>query len=72
MFIRDLVKTIAVPGLGTGVGQVPPLIAARQMRIAWEDIINEKYKNEQGWEEMRANYAYFFTLDERDLKYNIP
>lgn len=71
VFIRDKVKTIAIPGLGTGVGQVPPLIAARQMRIAWEDIVNEKYKSKQGWQEMRANYAYFFTHDEKDLKYNI-
>jgi O-acetyl-ADP-ribose deacetylase (regulator of RNase III) len=71
LFIRDKVKTIAISGLGTGVGQVPPLVAARQMRIAWEDVVNEKYKTEEGWEEMRSNYAYFFTHDEKDLKYNI-
>lgn len=71
-FVKDKVNSIAIPGLGTGVGQVPPLMCARQMRIAWEDVMNEKYKTEAGWDELRSNYAYFFTHDERDLKYDIP
>lgn len=70
--VSDVVKSVAIPGLGTGVGQVPPLMCARQMRIAWEDVINEKYKTEKGWEELRSNYAYFFTHDEKDLCYDIP
>jgi O-acetyl-ADP-ribose deacetylase (regulator of RNase III) len=70
--IRDKVQTIAVPGLGTGVGQVPPLVCARQMRIAWEDVMADKHKTDKGWEEMRSNYAYFFTHDEKDLHYDIP
>lgn len=32
--IFEKVNSIAIPGLGTGVGQVAPLICARQMRIA--------------------------------------
>lgn len=70
--INEKVKTVAIPGLGTGVGQVPPLLCARQMRIAWEDVMNEKYKTEKGWEELRSNYAYFFTHDEKDIYYDIP
>ncbi|MEM6298589.1 MAG: macro domain-containing protein [Bacteroidota bacterium] len=70
--ISERVKTIAIPGLGTGVGQVPPLVCARQMRIAWEDVVNEKYKTKEGWAELRSNYAYFFTHEERDLHYDIP
>lgn len=70
--ISSKVKTVAIPGLGTGVGQVPPMMCARQMRMAWEDVMNEKYNSLQGWEELRSNYAYFFTYDERDLKYDIP
>ncbi|WP_281612709.1 macro domain-containing protein [Flammeovirga sp. SubArs3] len=70
--IKEKIKTIAIPGLGTGVGQVPPILCARQMRIAWEDVFNQKYKTEEGWEELRSNYAYFFTHDENDLKYDIP
>ncbi len=70
--IKDKVETIAVPGLGTGIGNVPPILCARQMRIAWEDVMKEKYKTEKGWEELRSNYAYFFTHDEKDLHYDIP
>ncbi|BDD05599.1 macro domain-containing protein [Aureibacter tunicatorum] len=70
--IKNRINTIAVPGLGTGIGQVPPLVCARQMRIAWEDVMHEKYKSLEGWEELRSNYAYFFTHDEKDLHYDIP
>lgn len=70
--IREKINSVAIPGLGTGVGQVPPLLCARQMRIAWEDVVNEKYLTKEGWEELRSNYAYFFTHDDRDLKYDIP
>lgn len=69
--VKDTIQSIAIPGLGTGVGQMPPIISARSMRIAWEDVMNEKYTTEKGWEELRANYAYFFTHDPNDLKYNI-
>lgn len=70
--IKQRIQTIAIPGLGTGVGQVLPLVCARQMRIAWEDVVNQKYKTEKGWDELRSNYAYFYTHDDRDLKYDIP
>lgn len=70
--ISDSISSIAIPGLGTGVGQVPPMVCARQMRLAWEDVQGEKYLTKSGWEELRSNYAYFFTHDDRDLKYNIP
>jgi len=36
--IRDAVKTVAMPGLGTGIGRMPPKKCARQMRQAWEDV----------------------------------
>jgi len=70
--VREKVKSIAIPGLGTGVGQVPTLICARQMRLAWEDVTTEKFQSLKGWEEMRSHYAFLFTGDERDLTYDIP
>ncbi len=70
--IDDKVKSVSISGLGTGVGQVPPLLCARQMRIAWEDVGQEKYTTEKGWEELRSNYAYFYTHDARDLEYDMP
>ncbi|MCR5887025.1 macro domain-containing protein [Hymenobacter sp. J193] len=70
--VAEKVQTIAIPGLGTGVGQVRPFVCARQMRIAWEDVQHEKYATKAGWEELRSNYAYLYTHDPRDLKYPIP
>lgn len=70
--IKEKVKSIAIPGLGTGVGQVQPLVCARQMRIAWEDVQMEKHQTEKTWEEMGSNFAYFYTNEKRDLKYDIP
>ncbi|OON65893.1 macro domain-containing protein [Hymenobacter sp. CRA2] len=70
--VADRVKTVAIPGLGTGVGQVPPLVCARQMRLAWEDMAQEKYATKQGWEELRSNYAFFYTHDPKHITYDIP
>lgn len=65
--VRERVRSVVVPGLGTGVGQVRPLVCARSMRLAWEDVMQEKYTTEAGWEQMRTHYAYFYTHEQRDL-----
>ncbi|MGQ0840505.1 macro domain-containing protein [Actinokineospora sp.] len=36
--VRAVVRTIAMPGLGTGVGQVPPEVCARQLAAAWDEV----------------------------------
>lgn len=69
--VRDHIQTVVVPGLGTGVGQVRPLVCARSMRLAWEDVIHEKFATEAGWEQLRSNYAYFYTHEFRDIHYPI-
>jgi O-acetyl-ADP-ribose deacetylase (regulator of RNase III) len=69
--VKEKVRSVSVPGLGTGVGQVRPLVCARQMRLAWEDVMHEKFRTEAGWEQMCANYAYFYTHERRDIKYDI-
>jgi len=33
------IRTLLVPGMGTGIGDVPPVQAARQMRLAYDTII---------------------------------
>ncbi|MEO0896827.1 MAG: macro domain-containing protein [Bacteroidota bacterium] len=70
--VSEVVQSVAIPGLGTGIGQVPPMVCARQMRIAWEDVIYDKHQTQAKWEEMGSNFAYFYTHDLRDLKYKIP
>ncbi|WP_242613145.1 macro domain-containing protein [Herbihabitans rhizosphaerae] len=36
--VREAVRTIALPGLGTGVGGVDPRTCARQVMAAWDEI----------------------------------
>jgi O-acetyl-ADP-ribose deacetylase (regulator of RNase III) len=40
--VAEQVRTVAVPGLGTGVGRVAPTSCARQVRAAIEDFVLEK------------------------------
>jgi len=69
--VSNKVQTISIPGLGTGIGQVRPLVCARQMRLAWEDVMHEKFATKTGWEQMCANYAYFYTHNLSDIKYDL-
>lgn len=36
--VRAVVSTIAMPGLGTGIGGVPPSVCARQVMAAWDEV----------------------------------
>jgi len=50
--VSGKVQSIAIPGLGTGVGHMHPINCARQMRAAWEEIINGRFKNEKDWDDL--------------------
>lgn len=39
--VREAVRTIAMPGLGTGVGEVEPETCARQVAAAWDEVFSE-------------------------------
>lgn len=36
------IRTLLVPGMGTGIGQVPPQRAARQMRFAYDTVLGNR------------------------------
>lgn len=36
--VRSVVSTIAMPGLGTGIGGVPASVCARQVMAAWDEV----------------------------------
>ncbi|KAA2257106.1 phage tail protein [Solihabitans fulvus] len=38
--VREVVRTIAMPGLGTGVGGVAPQTCARQVAAAWDEVFS--------------------------------
>lgn len=35
--VRNVVRSIAMPGLGTGIGGLPPHLCARQVAAAWDE-----------------------------------
>jgi O-acetyl-ADP-ribose deacetylase (regulator of RNase III) len=39
--VRDTVHTIAMPGLGTGVGGLSPDVCATQVGAAWDEILGQ-------------------------------
>ena len=59
--IRDLVGAVAMPGLGTGTGGVPPAICARQVRAAFEDVVLGRFAmpatGDQALEQHRGLYT---------------
>lgn len=57
----DGIGRVAFPGMGTGVGAVPPSICARQMRAAYDDIILESYKLPQSWAEASERHQLLYT-----------
>ena len=65
------ITSIAIPGLGTGIGQVPAMHCARQMRLAYEDVFGNMHATKERWNKMTENFAYFYTQDERDIKYDL-
>ncbi len=70
-FINEKVKTIAFPGMGTGVGRVPYDICALQMRKAVEDIFYEKYNFPKTWREAQKIHQLLYRNDTPDLQFEI-
>ncbi len=66
--IADKVKVIALPGLGTGVGEVPPTIFARQMKQAIEDVLEEKRRFPRSWWEAAQQHEALYSNSFRDLQ----
>jgi O-acetyl-ADP-ribose deacetylase (regulator of RNase III) len=47
--VKHIIETIAIPGMGMGLGQVSPDICALQMKVALKDILLSQYKFPQSW-----------------------
>ncbi|MGJ4855763.1 macro domain-containing protein [Labrys sp. La1] len=54
-------KTIAFPGMGTGVGRVPVEICARQMRVAYDEVMSEKRSMPGSWAEASERHQLLYT-----------
>ena len=62
-------QSVIIPGMGTGVGRVPPELCARQMRQAYDDVfVNPApYKT---WRDAQIKHQLLTTPPEfiRDLQ----
>ena len=47
--VSDVVQTLAIPGLGTGIGKVPVKLCAHQMRQAVNEVLLDTYTYPDSW-----------------------
>jgi O-acetyl-ADP-ribose deacetylase (regulator of RNase III) len=66
--VGDRVKTVAFPGLGTGVGSVGPNTCARQMRAAIDDELLGHFSFPATWADAQARHQLLYSDRVRDLQ----
>ncbi len=64
----DHVRTIAFPGLGTGVGRIGANTCARQVRAALDDVLLGQYTMPQSWAEASERHQLLYTARPRRLQ----
>lgn len=62
------INSLAVPGLGTGVGGLQYDIVAHQMRAAFRDIIEGPHPMPESWSEASARHQELYGQEPRDLQ----
>ncbi len=67
--ISEHIKTVALPGLGTGVGRVGFNTCANQVRIAINDVLLEEYTMPQSWAEASERHQLLYTNKLKRLQY---
>jgi O-acetyl-ADP-ribose deacetylase (regulator of RNase III) len=66
--VDSVVRIVAFPGLGTGVGKVGPNICARQVRAAIEEVILERTSFPQSWADAQSRHQLLYGNRFRDLQ----
>ncbi|MEZ6139183.1 MAG: hypothetical protein R3B84_01310 [Zavarzinella sp.] len=61
-------RTVAFPGLGTGVGKVGPNICARQVGAAIEEVVLERGTFPQTWADAQSRHQLLYGDRFRDLQ----
>ncbi|OKH45748.1 hypothetical protein NIES2101_25870 [Calothrix sp. HK-06] len=67
--ISDHVKTVAMPGLGTGVGNITSKNCALQVQTAINDILLHQYTMPKSWAEASENHQLLYTNQPKRLQY---
>jgi len=55
------VKSVAFPGMGTGVGRVPARVCAKQMRAAVDEFDRGKFRMPTSWAEASERHQLLYT-----------
>ena len=66
--VKHIIETIAIPGMGTGKGKVPPHICANQMKVALENILLSKYEFPQSLLQAHRAHHWLYRGDVEDLQ----
>lgn len=59
--IEELVQTIALPGLGTGVGGISPNTCAHQVRTAIDEVLFGPIEAPRSWAEASERHQLLYT-----------
>jgi O-acetyl-ADP-ribose deacetylase (regulator of RNase III) len=66
--VAAVVSSVALPGLGTGVGRVGPNTCARQVRKAIEEVVLDGGQFPRTWAEAQQRHQLLYTDRVRDLQ----
>ncbi len=66
--VADVVQSVALPGLGTGVGRIDPEVCARQVRAAIEDVLLDQWEFPTSWEEAQQRHQLLYRDWTTDLQ----
>jgi O-acetyl-ADP-ribose deacetylase (regulator of RNase III) len=64
------IRAVAFSGMGTGVGQIPVDICARQMRQAYDDVFSVA-RFPESWVAAQVAHQHLFTDSVRDIQFKI-
>ena len=67
--ISNHVRTVAIPGLGTGVGRIPSHYCALQVRRAIEEVVLGDFVMPSSWAEASERHQLMYTTEPRNLQY---
>ena len=66
---EELIGTVTISGLGTGVGKMPYDICARQMKTAYDDFWMNKYSYPSTWFEAQKRHQLLYSNSYHDLQH---
>jgi O-acetyl-ADP-ribose deacetylase (regulator of RNase III) len=67
--ISEVIRAVAFPGLGTGIGRVGPNTCARQVRQAIDDVLLDRYKFPAHWAQAENRHIDLFGGNWRSLQH---